>query len=102
MKTELKKVHLHTRRLLPAFIVHQAMDRKEDLDNLHMSDTIMTWIEKEQHGHRFEPNDEVYDMDNLGLKMRVVQILKKVEKVKVGDIEKTVKRIKGVECEYWN
>ena len=102
MKEKLVKVHLHTRRLLPAHIVELARSNGEDMVNLNMSDTIMTWIEKEQQAHRFQPNDSVYDIENIELRMRVVQVLKKIEKVYVGDIEKTIKRIKGIECEYWS
>lgn len=101
MKTELKKVHLHTRRLLPAYIVDTARANGEDMNNINMSDTIMTWVEKEQCRHRFQPNDAVYDIDNTSLKMRVVQVLKKMEKVRKGNEEVMERRIKGVKCEYW-
>ena len=79
MKDKLIKVHLHSRRLIPAHIVDLARSNGDDLSNISMSDTIMTWIEREQQAHRFQPNDSVYDIENIELKMNVVQILKKVE-----------------------
>lgn len=102
MKDKLIKVHLHSRRLIPAHIVDLARSNGDDLSNISMSDTIMTWIEREQQAHRFQPNDSVYDIENIELKMNVVQILKKVERIKTGDVEKVIRRIKGIECEYWS
>ena len=102
MKDKLIKVHLHSRRLIPAHIVDLARANGDDLSNISMSDTIMTWIEREQQAHRFQPNDSVYDIENIELKMNVVQILKKVERIKTGDVEKVIRRIKGIECEYWS
>ncbi len=101
MKTKLEKVHLHSRRLVPYYIVDMARRNNEDLDNVVMSDTIMTWIEKEQSQHRFQPNDEVCDIDNINLKLRVVQVLKKFEKTIINGKEESRLRIKGIECEYW-
>lgn len=101
MKTEIKKITLHSKRLLPAFIVDTARKNGEDMVKIDMSDTIMTWVEKQQSMHRFQPNDEVYDMDNLDLKIRVVRVLKKYEKIKIGDKEEPRLRINGIECEYW-
>lgn len=102
MKDKLIKVHLHSRRLIPAHIVDLARSNGDDLSNISMSDTIMTWIEREQQAHRFQPNDSVYDIENIELKMNVVQILKKVERIKNGEVEKVIRRIKGIECEYWS
>lgn len=102
MKDKLIKVHLHSRRLIPAHIVDLARANGDDLSNISMSDTIMTWIEREQQTHRFQPNDSVYDIENIELKMNVVQILKKVERIKNGEVEKVIRRIKGIECEYWS
>ena len=48
MKTEIKRITLHSKRLLPAFIVDTARKNGEDMVEIVMSDTIMTWVEKQQ------------------------------------------------------
>lgn len=92
----------HSKSLLPYSVVVEARMKGEDLCNMYMCDTIMTWLEQVQSSYKFSEGEEVCHKENIGLKMEVVSIKKEYYSFKnaSGVVEQRV-RMRGIDCAWW-
>lgn len=101
-KTKRVIERFHSKSLIPYSIINEAKMKNEDLENMYMSDTIMTWLEKIQPNYRFQEGEEVCHKENIHLKMEVVEIKKEYFTIKnAAGVSEQKLRMRGVDCSWW-